>query len=72
MDEHTQLVLLLGEVSGKVDGVLTEQKRISDHVVVTEARVTQLERTVSRSAGWAAGVGAAVAAIASVLNRLAP
>lgn len=65
--EHAELVRALGRIEGRLEGIESEQRRISTSIARTDAhiqtRINQLERNESKRTGWAAGAGAAAGAI---------
>lgn len=65
-----QLLLLVGEINGKVDGVLKEQERIGRYIASVDKRVSAVENRVSGLVGWAVGAGACAAFLVDFLFKV--
>jgi hypothetical protein len=58
----------IGNIEGKIDGMLTEQARVAEHAQYLSERVSKLEATTGRFIGYASGVAAMVALVVSLLR----
>ena len=68
--ELYELMQAVGRLEGKIDGVLLEQRRSLENQNTLERRVGLLEQKVSGLVGWAAGAGAAAAAVVTIAQML--
>jgi cystathionine beta-lyase/cystathionine gamma-synthase len=58
----------IGNLEGKIDGVLKEQARVAETAQALSDRVSRLEVTTGRFIGYASGVAAMVALVVSLLR----
>jgi hypothetical protein len=69
VEEHIlyQMSAQLGRLEGKLDGMLSEQTRLSEYANTTSARVSALEQSFSRMVGWVSAIAAFVGGASSLV-----
>ena len=66
--ENSDIIRAIGRLEGKLDGVMSEQTRITRYLETASVRLRSVESKQNRIYGWAAGVAAVVTLLFSVLS----
>lgn len=69
-DDVGRILGAIGQLEGKLDGVLRDTSRLEGSVVAQGTRIGAVEQRLSGMLGWVAGVGAVVSIVVTVILQV--